>query len=59
MSDGIEFVDLGTDDPNVIGVKASGELTADAITRLVERLESVQASGNKARLYADLSNYEG
>jgi hypothetical protein len=59
MNDGIEFVDLGTNDPNVIGVKATGKVTADAITRLVERIESVQASGNKARLYLDLANYEG
>ncbi len=59
MNDGIKFLDLGTDDPNVIGVKATGKVTADAITRLVERIESVQASGNKARLYFDLANYEG
>ena len=59
MTDGIEFVDLGTDDPSVIGVKATGKVTADAITRLVERLESVQASGHKARLYLDLTDYEG
>ena len=59
MNDGIEFVDLGTDDPNVIGVKATGKVTADAITRIVERIESVQASGNKARMYLDLANYEG
>ena len=54
MSDGIEFLNLGTDDPNVIGVKVTGKATANDITKLVERLESVQASGHKARLYLNL-----
>ena len=56
MTDGIEFVDLGTDDPNVLELKATGTMTADAITKLVERLESIHASGHKARrrdAYAD------
>ena len=59
MNHGIEFLDLGTDDSNVIGVRATGKTTANDITRLVERLESVQASGHKARLYLDLTDYEG
>jgi len=59
MNDGTEFVDLGTDDPRVIGMKVTGKVTADAITRLVARLETVQASGRKARLYLDLAGYEG
>ena len=44
MNHGIEFLDIGTDDPNVIEVRATGKTTANDITRLVERLESVQAS---------------
>jgi hypothetical protein len=59
MNDGIEFVALGTDDPTVIGIKATGKVTAEAIARLVERLEELRASGHKARLYLDLSGYEG
>ncbi len=59
MGEGIEFVDLGTDDPNVIGLKATGKVTAEAITALVERLERVRSAGKKARLYVDLRNYEG
>ena len=59
MNDGTEFVDLDTDDPRVIGIKITGKVTADAITRLVARLETVQASGQKARLYVDLAGYEG
>ena len=59
MSEGTEFVDLGTDDPRIIGLKVTGKATADTITRLVARLESVKESRHKARLYLDLSNYEG
>jgi hypothetical protein len=59
MNDETEFVDLGTDDQDVIGMKITGIATADTISQLIERLETVQASGHKARLYLDLSNYEG
>lgn len=59
MSYGLEFIDLGTDDPNVIGLKATGKATAEDITRLVERLDNIQASGHKARLYLDLTGYQG
>lgn len=59
MSEGTEFVDLGTDDPRVIGLKVTGKATADTITQLVARLESVKDSGHKALLYLDLANYEG
>ena len=59
MNDGIEFVDLGTHDSNVIGLKVTGKATAETISELVGRLENIQASGNKARLYLDLAGYEG
>ncbi|MDA9982597.1 STAS/SEC14 domain-containing protein [Gammaproteobacteria bacterium] len=59
MNDGAEFVDLGTDDPNVIGLRVAGKATAETITQLVDRLRGVQASGHKARLYLNLANYEG
>jgi hypothetical protein len=59
MNDGAEFVDLGTDDPNVIGLRVTGKATAETITQLVDRLKGVQASGYKARLYLDLAKYEG
>ena len=59
MSKGTVFVDLGTDDPRVIGLKVTGKATAETITPLVEKLESLKDSGTKARLYLDLSQYEG
>jgi len=58
MTGGIEYLDLGSDDPSVIGLKASGTITADAMVALIDRLESVQASGHKARMYLDLTEYK-
>ena len=58
MTDGIEYLDLGSDDPSVIGLKASGTITAHAMVALVDRLESIQASGHKARMYLDLTEYK-
>ena len=59
MNNNTEFVDLGTNDANVIGLKLVGKANADTIIQLVERLENIKASGHKARLYLDLSEYEG
>ena len=59
MNKNTEFVDLGTNDVNVIGLKVVGKANADTITELVERLENIKASGHKARMYLDLSEYEG
>jgi len=59
MNKNTEFVDLGTNDANVIGLKVIGKANADTITELVERLENIKASGHKARMYLDLSEYEG
>ena len=59
MNQNAEFVDLGTDDANVLGLKVVGKAKADTIVALVERLENIKASGHKARLYLDLSEYEG
>lgn len=59
MNKNTEFVDLGTNDTNVIGLKVVGKANADTITELVERLENIKASGHKARMYLDLSEYEG
>ncbi len=59
MNKNTEFVDLGTNDANVIGLKVVGKANADTITELVERLEIIKASGHKARMYLDLSEYEG
>ena len=59
MSDTFEFVDIGSDDPNVIGMRVHGKVSADAITQLVERLQAILDSGGKARLYVNLCEYEG
>ena len=59
MKNNTEFVDLGTNDANVIGLKVVGKANADTIIELVERLENIKASGHKARVYLDLTEYEG
>jgi hypothetical protein len=59
MIGGTAFVDLGTDDADVVGMKVTGKATAEMISDLVERLESIQRAGKKARLYLDLTAYDG
>jgi hypothetical protein len=59
MTGRTEFVDLGTDDVGVIGMKVTGKATAETITNLVERLEQIKGAGKKARLYLDLTAYDG
>ena len=59
MKNNTELVNLGTNDANVIGLKVAGKATADTITELVERIEKIKASGQKARVYADLTEYDG
>ena len=55
MSDGLEYVDLGTDDPNVFGCKVTGTLTGAAMAGFAERVEKIHATGNKARIYVDVT----
>ena len=59
MHGGMEYVDLGSDDPNVIGVRLSGKMTTEAMADLIEKLETIRAAGGKARLYADIVDYDG
>jgi hypothetical protein len=59
MNSNTDFLDLGTSDTNVIGLKVTGKATADTLTELVERLDNIKATGQKARVYLDLSDYDG
>jgi hypothetical protein len=59
MTGRTEFVDLGTDDASVIGMKVTGKASAETISNLVERLEQIKGGGKKARLYLDLTAYDG
>jgi hypothetical protein len=54
-----ELVDLGTDDASVVGLEVTGKATAETISELVERLEQIQGAGKEARLYLDLTAYDG
>ena len=59
MSNGIEYLDLGTEDAAVIALAVRGKLTADDMAGLVKKIELVREQGRKARLYLDLSKYSG
>lgn len=56
---GVEFTDLNTDNPNAFGMIFRGRVTAEAMAGMIERIERVQASGGKARIYVDMTQYEG
>jgi len=57
MSDGLEYMDMDTDDPNVFGCKVTGTLTGAAMAGFAERVEKIHAAGNKARIYVDVTRY--
>lgn len=59
MGTGIENVDLGTTDPTVIAVKVCGKITGDDMANLIDSIERIRERGDKARLYLDLTGYEG
>ena len=59
MSDGLEFVDMGTDDPNVFGCKVNGNLSGEDMNAFAERVEAIRVAGNKARIYVDVTSYSG
>ena len=56
-SGGVEFLDLNTENPNVFGMKVVGRISGDAIAGLVERIERIQETGQKARVYVDMVEY--
>ena len=59
MSNGIDYVDLGTEDPAVIALAVRGKITGEDMAALIEKIELVREQGGKARLYLDLSEYTG
>lgn len=59
MTHSYEFFELDTDCPNTFGFRVHGTLTTEAMHAFIERLEAIEASGNKARCYLDLVHYEG
>jgi len=58
MSDTFEFIDIGSDDPNVIAVRTTGKLRAEPLTQLWDALEKIREGGGKARIYLDMVGYE-
>jgi hypothetical protein len=58
MSNSIETIKIA-DDPNVIGVKLTGKLTGDSMAEFLDRIEQIKSAGGKARVYIDMSAYDG
>jgi hypothetical protein len=55
----MERIDLGTDDPRVIALAARGKITGEAMAALVDRLEEIRATSQRALIYIDLTEYDG
>ncbi len=59
MDNGITYVDLGGHDDALIALVVRGKITGDDMAGLIEKVEGVRAEGRKARLYVDLTDYDG
>ncbi len=59
MSNAIEYIDLGSEDPAVIALAVHGKITGEDMVGLIEKIEGVRSQGQKARLYIELSEYTG
>ena len=59
MNTGIKYIELDRKAENIIALKTIGKITALDIANLVDRLEAILSKGQKARLYVDLTRYEG
>ncbi|MCP4380809.1 MAG: STAS/SEC14 domain-containing protein [Hyphomicrobiales bacterium] len=58
-SDGIEFIDLGSNEPGLVAVKVKGEITGAAMAAFVSRVEALHAAHDKLRLFVDMTEYSG
>jgi SpoIIAA-like len=58
-SGGIEYLDLAPDQPNVIALRASGDLTGQAMHDFIDRIKNAHEEHGKLRLFVDLTNYDG
>jgi hypothetical protein len=59
VSSGVEYIDLGTADPAVVALAVQGKVTGDDMAALIQKIQTIQEQGDKARLYIELSEYTG
>lgn len=59
MSSGIEYIELGAEDPAVIALAVRAKITGGDMATLIQKIEFIREQGHKARLYVDLSEYAG
>ena len=56
---GIEYLDLGPDHPNAIGLRLTGKFTGEDMADLIGRIEAASAGEENARLFVDMRDYTG
>lgn len=56
---GMRFIDPPKPDDRVVAAEIDGQMTAEGMKALIERLQSIVDRGEKALLYIDMQNYEG
>ena len=56
---GVRFIDPPRPDDRVVACRVEGQLTAEGMKALVDRIQAVVDRGDKARLYIDMTGYEG
>lgn len=56
---GMRFIAPPEPDDRVVAAEIKGQMTADDMKALVERLQPIVDRGEKALLYIDMQNYEG
>ncbi len=60
MSDtSLRFIDPPQPNDLVVAAEINGQLTAEDMKALIERLQSIVDQGKKALLYIDMQNYSG
>jgi hypothetical protein len=55
----MRYIDFPKPDDRVVAAEIDGQMTAEDMKTLVERLQPIVDRGEKALLYLDMQNYEG
>ena len=56
---GMRFIDPPQPDDRVVAAEIHGQMTAEDMKALVERLQAIVDRGEKALLFVDMKDYEG
>ena len=56
---GIRFIEPPEANDRVVAVEVTGELTAEDMTTMIDRIQAIVDRGEKALLYVDMHGYDG